>query len=118
MFTSSIFLLRLNRMSYAKRHNSGYAKPNRRVLRFHARRSSHARDIDEGVRAPLAKIESQWMNAPNRYDIKGVDAPFADEKAKAEQEKRLKEAMNPMKHGQSRLEAVLATRRRYGNSHR
>ena len=40
----------------------------RRAKRFHARLSTMAKHIDEGLRAPLAKSTEQWLAQPNRFD--------------------------------------------------
>jgi hypothetical protein len=56
-----------------KRHNLGYARPTKRLQQFHARRSSLARHIDEGLRAPISRTAEQWLAHPNRFDIPNVD---------------------------------------------
>lgn len=72
----SFFFWGWPRLSYAdRRSHNNYARPTRRVLNFHSHRSRHAKRIDEGLRAPFAKSESQWLQQPNRFDIPEVDAP-------------------------------------------
>lgn len=46
-----------------------------RVQRVHGRRSGLARQIDESMRAPIAKSAKEWLAQPNRLDFPDVDTP-------------------------------------------
>jgi len=47
------------------------------VLNIQAGRSSHARAIDESLKAPTVPYgnPSKWLKAPNRFDLPGLDTP-------------------------------------------
>ncbi len=60
-------------MSYNGKRGSGYGNQIRRARRVQARRSPHAKAIDEGLKAPIAKNVDQWLNQPNRFDLPNVD---------------------------------------------
>jgi hypothetical protein len=38
-----------------------------------AKRSDHAKAIDERLKAPMATSVKQWLKAPNRFDLPTVD---------------------------------------------
>ena len=61
-------------MSYRAKREGNYGNT-RKLQRVHARRSPRAKQIDESLRAPLAKTSEQWVAQPNRYDIPDVDTP-------------------------------------------
>lgn len=56
--------------SYGSQHISG-----RTVAGIQNNRSLNAKLVDASLKAPIAKTEEQWMNAPNRYDLPDVDTP-------------------------------------------
>jgi hypothetical protein len=61
-------------LSYrGNRKGSGYGI--RKAQRIHARRSSRAKKVDEGLKAPLAGSFEQWNAQPNRFDLPNVDTP-------------------------------------------
>jgi len=46
-----------------------------RLRRIHSRRKPHAVQIDDSLRARLAKSPEEWIKSPNRTDYLGVDFP-------------------------------------------
>lgn len=48
---------------------------NKSVWEVQNSRSLRARLMDASMKAPLAKTQAQWMRAPNRFDLRGVDYP-------------------------------------------
>ena len=50
-----------------------------------ARRSSVARSIDRGIKAPIDFEGKHWQQQPNRYDIRGIDDPASAKKHAAMQ---------------------------------
>jgi len=76
----------------------------RRLQRFHARRSNRAKQIDESLRAPIAKTPEQWMQQPNRFDTPDVDTP----KQSTKQEEKHQETARifepkPLTHSQIKV---------------
>ncbi len=65
-------------MSYRGKSKGSYGSF-RQAQKIHARRSSKAKRIDEGLRAPLAKSPSEWMEQPNRLDLQEIDVPKQQE---------------------------------------
>lgn len=45
------------------------------IRNIHATRSIRARKIDEKLRAPISKSYNEWIHAPNKSDVTGVDTP-------------------------------------------
>lgn len=92
-------------MSYRGHSKGNYGL--RKVQRVHNRRTTRAKRIDEGLRAPTAKTPEQWLQQPNRYDYLDVDTPN-DKASKAKQKRRLEEirsfedAHSPSRHGNVR----------------
>jgi hypothetical protein len=60
-------------LSYNAKGGHGYGCQIRRARRVQARRSDHAKAIDESLKAPRAKNVEQWLSAPNRFDLPNVD---------------------------------------------
>jgi hypothetical protein len=60
-------------LSYSGKRGSSYGSQIRRARRVQARRSDHAKAIDERLKASRAKSVEQWLSAPNRYDLPTVD---------------------------------------------
>jgi len=63
-------------LGYKARGGSGYNGRSRRsVYSVHAGRSARSKALDNAFKAPLAKSDEQWMNAPNRFDWPNIDTP-------------------------------------------
>ena len=61
-------------MSYGSKGGHGYGSSLlRRARRVQARRSLHAKAIDQKLKAPKARSVTQWLGAPNRFDLPTVD---------------------------------------------
>lgn len=61
-------------MSYSSRGGSGYGNNLlRRARKVQSRRSTHAKAIDAKLKAPKARSVTQWLGAPNRYDLPTID---------------------------------------------
>ena len=45
------------------------------LSKIHKGRTPTAQSIDNSLRAPIAKNNSQWIHAPNEYDVLGIDTP-------------------------------------------
>lgn len=67
-------------MSYRGHSKGSYGI--RKAQRIHAKRSPRARQIDESLKAPLAKSFEQWNSQPNRFDLPDVDTPKRQEQDK------------------------------------
>jgi hypothetical protein len=77
--------------------------------KFHARRSTKAKRIDEGLRAPLAKSTKQWLNQPNRFDLPDVDTP--------KQAQETSRTIEPQRLTHSQIKQRLSHHRRMGVTH-
>ena len=61
-------------MSYRTKSGHGYGNNLlRRARKVQSRRSAHAKAIDQKLKAPKARSVTQWLSAPNRYDLPTVD---------------------------------------------
>jgi len=78
---------------YRERHNRGFGYGGfRKVRRVYARRSGLARQIDENMKATIAKSAKEWLAHPNRLDFPDVDTPkLTDEELREEQDRRWRE---------------------------
>jgi len=56
-----------------KRHHGFYGSQIRKAKKVQARRSDHAKAIDQSLKAPTAKSVDEWLSAPNRFDLPNVD---------------------------------------------
>lgn len=93
----------------------------RKIQRAHNRRSSRAKQIDESLRAPIAKTPKQWLTQPNRFDFPDVDTP-SDKVSKGEQKRRLEEirrfeATHSGSSNHKRIRANLSAHRLCGVTH-
>ncbi len=61
-------------LSYRARSKSSHGNNLlHKARRVQARRSVHAKAIDSQLKAPKARSVTQWLTAPNRYDLPTVD---------------------------------------------
>ena len=65
--------MRLFEVGYGTKSGHGYGNIGR-ARKVQAKRSDHAKAIDQRLKAPKAKNVNQWLSAPNRFDLPTVDA--------------------------------------------
>lgn len=49
--------------------------PKRTIRKVQAKRSTHAKRIDDSLKAKIPENPEEWVNEPNRNDLVGVDYP-------------------------------------------
>jgi hypothetical protein len=67
-------------LSYRGKSKGSYGTQIRRARKVQARRSDHAKAIDERLKAPKAKSVEQWLSAPNRFYLPTVDTNKPEKK--------------------------------------
>ena len=60
-------------MSYRGSKKGNYGSQIRYAKKVQSCRSSHARAIDQSLKAPTAMNVDVWLSAPNRFDLPNVD---------------------------------------------
>jgi hypothetical protein len=70
-------------LSYRGSSKGSYGSQIRYAKKVQSCRSSHAKAIDEKLKAPKAKDVDQWLSAPNRFDLPNVDTNKPKKKAKS-----------------------------------
>lgn len=81
------------------------------VQKEHARRSQKAQEMDERLKAKEAKSYEEWMEQPNRRDLKGVDMP---EKKSAKQTQKHTKQKSEQKTLDKELDDILKEYREKG----
>ncbi|MGA2385374.1 MAG: hypothetical protein ABSG33_02440 [Candidatus Bathyarchaeia archaeon] len=79
-----------------------------------ARRTPHAKEIDSGLKAPIAKNVEQWLSAPNRYDLPDVDMNKPKE---AEKKREPDKPFEPKPLTHSEIQRRLAYHKVMGTTH-
>jgi hypothetical protein len=88
----------------------------KRIQRIHNRRSKRAKQIDEGLKAPIAKTPEQWMAQPNRFDFPDVDTPKKDDDLERQLEKHEANRLSSS-HSHRRFRTNLNAHRLCGVTH-